>query len=212
MQVLERAECERRLARGGVGRLAVAGRRSSDPPAIRPVNFAFDGSRVVIRTGDGVLREGARRSAAAEFEIDEIADADHSGWSVIVSGRLSELDAPETDSGQGRARVRPWAPGDRPYTLALSSDSITGRWIGVVPAAPAPIDVDDAAHDAWGRSEETRSRVRRVVEPFYRRWFRFRWDGLERIPTTGGVLLVANHAGAVPVDGMLLMHGIEREI
>ena len=66
----------------------------------------------------------------------------------------------------------------------------------------ATVDVD-----AWGRSERTRRLVRRATAPFYRRWFRAEVDGLERIPPTGGALLVANHAGALPVDAALLMHG-----
>jgi 1-acyl-sn-glycerol-3-phosphate acyltransferase len=63
--------------------------------------------------------------------------------------------------------------------------------------------------DAWGRSERARRLVRRVTAPIYRGWFRAEIHNLERIPSHGGALLVANHAGAVPVDAALLMHGIE---
>jgi 1-acyl-sn-glycerol-3-phosphate acyltransferase len=66
--------------------------------------------------------------------------------------------------------------------------------------------------DGWGRSERTRSLFRRLYDPVYRRWFRAEWEGLEHIPRTGGALLVANHAGAVPTDAPLLMHGVETEI
>jgi 1-acyl-sn-glycerol-3-phosphate acyltransferase len=66
--------------------------------------------------------------------------------------------------------------------------------------------------DEWGRSERARELARRVFDPVYQRWFRAEWDGLERIPAEGGALLVANHAGAVPVDAPVMMHGIEREL
>jgi 1-acyl-sn-glycerol-3-phosphate acyltransferase len=46
----------------------------------------------------------------------------------------------------------------------------------------------------------------------YRRWFRAEWEGLERIPTDGGALLVANHAAALPSDAPVIMHGIETEL
>jgi 1-acyl-sn-glycerol-3-phosphate acyltransferase len=46
----------------------------------------------------------------------------------------------------------------------------------------------------------------------YRRWFRAEWEGLERIPADGGALLVANHAGALPPDAPVIMHGIETEL
>jgi 1-acyl-sn-glycerol-3-phosphate acyltransferase len=46
----------------------------------------------------------------------------------------------------------------------------------------------------------------------YDRWFRVEWEGLEHVPCAGGALLVANHAGAVPPDAAVIMHGIEREL
>jgi 1-acyl-sn-glycerol-3-phosphate acyltransferase len=66
--------------------------------------------------------------------------------------------------------------------------------------------------DEWGRSEHVRSIARRLYEPMYRYWFRVEWQGLEKIPRTGGALLIANHAGAIPPDAPSIMHGIEREI
>jgi 1-acyl-sn-glycerol-3-phosphate acyltransferase len=63
--------------------------------------------------------------------------------------------------------------------------------------------------DAWGRSERVRRVVRRLSGPVYDGWFRVELEGLEHVPRTGGALLVANHAGALPVDAALLMHGIE---
>ena len=79
------------------------------------------------------------------------------------------------------------------------------------PAAPPPgerrSDVDE-----WGRSESARAFMRRLYSPVYRHWFRAEWEGLERIPLAGGALLVANHAGAVPADAPVIMHGIEEEL
>jgi 1-acyl-sn-glycerol-3-phosphate acyltransferase len=66
--------------------------------------------------------------------------------------------------------------------------------------------------DEWGRSERTRALARAIYEPIYTRWFRAEWEGLEKIPTEGGALLVANHAGAIPSDAPVIMHGIEKEL
>jgi 1-acyl-sn-glycerol-3-phosphate acyltransferase len=35
---------------------------------------------------------------------------------------------------------------------------------------------------------------------------------LEHVPTSGGALLVSNHAGAIPSDAPVIMHGIETEL
>ena len=66
--------------------------------------------------------------------------------------------------------------------------------------------------DEWGRSERTRALARRIYEPLYRYWFRAEWEGLEKIPSDGGALLVANHAAAIPSDAPVIMHGIETEL
>jgi 1-acyl-sn-glycerol-3-phosphate acyltransferase len=66
--------------------------------------------------------------------------------------------------------------------------------------------------DEWGRSERTRALARRIYEPLYRYWFRAEWEGLDKIPSDGGALLVANHAAAIPSDAPVIMHGIETEL
>jgi 1-acyl-sn-glycerol-3-phosphate acyltransferase len=66
--------------------------------------------------------------------------------------------------------------------------------------------------DEWGRSERMRRLARQLYDPIYRSWFRVEWEGLEKIPTEGGALLVANHAGAIPHDAPVIMHGIESEL
>jgi 1-acyl-sn-glycerol-3-phosphate acyltransferase len=76
-----------------------------------------------------------------------------------------------------------------------------------VEADPRTGDVDE-----WGRSERVREWVRRAYDPMYRHWFRAEWEGLDKIPTDGGALLVANHAGAVPSDAPTIMHGVETEL
>ncbi len=75
------------------------------------------------------------------------------------------------------------------------------------PNDPRQSDVDE-----WGRSERTRAMARALYEPLYSKWFRAEWEGLERIPAEGGALLVANHAGAIPSDAPVIMHGIEKEL
>ena len=87
--------------------------------------------------------------------------------------------------------------------------------VHVPPVAPAPDELMDPRRsdvDEWGRSESFRALARRVYAPLYERWFRVEWDGLEKIPTDGGALIVANHAGALPSDAPAIMHGIETEL
>ncbi len=92
------------------------------------------------------------------------------------------------------------------------------RTTAIVPIRIAPQDSEDLDDprlsdvDEWGRSERTRALARSLYEPIYSKWFRTEWEGLEQIPAEGGALLVANHAGAIPSDAPVIMHGIEKEL
>ncbi len=98
-----------------------------------------------------------------------------------------------------------------------SQDGTVARMLhfpGLEPAADDPL-ADPARRsdvDEWGRSEQWRRTARRLGSFFYRTWFRVEWEGLSNIPATGGALLVANHAGALPPDAPMIMQGIEAEL
>jgi len=77
---------------------------------------------------------------------------------------------------------------------------------GATPHDPRRSDVDE-----FGRSESMRALARRLYAPIYERLFRVEWEGLDKIPE-GPALLVANHAGAIPSDAPVIMHGIEEEL
>lgn len=85
-----------------------------------------------------------------------------------------------------------------------------------IPKPKTPVRVSDAARrsdvDEWGRSETMRKIARTLYDPVYSHWFRAEWEGFERIPREGGALLVANHAGAIPSDAPVIMHGVEKEL
>jgi 1-acyl-sn-glycerol-3-phosphate acyltransferase len=79
-------------------------------------------------------------------------------------------------------------------------------------AARHPEEYRRSDVDAWGRSEHLRELTRRLYDPIYKHWFRVEWEHFDRLPKTGGALLVANHAGAIPPDAPAIMHGIETEL
>jgi 1-acyl-sn-glycerol-3-phosphate acyltransferase len=89
----------------------------------------------------------------------------------------------------------------------------TGHLLPVpAPAAPELDDPRTSDVDEWGRSERMREVARTLLGPVYDHWFRVEWEGLEKIPSAGGALLVANHAAAIPSDAPVIMHGIETQL
>jgi 1-acyl-sn-glycerol-3-phosphate acyltransferase len=64
----------------------------------------------------------------------------------------------------------------------------------------------------WGRSERVEGLLDRTVYEFlYRLWFRVEVEGIEHVPSTGGALLVSNHAGALPPDAAMIAKAIKEE-
>jgi len=64
----------------------------------------------------------------------------------------------------------------------------------------------------WGRSERIEGLMdKTIVEFMYRYWFRTEVEGIENIPSSGGALLVSNHAGALPPDATMIAKSIKEE-
>src|SRR5882757_4210308 len=106
-----------------------------------------------------------------------------------------------------------------PTRGTAESEAVTGPRpdnVSLLPVRrPPEPELDDPRTsdvDEWGRSENMRRLARAAYDPIYRRWFRVEWEGLEKIPVDGGALLVSNHAGAIPSDAPVIMHGIETEL
>jgi 1-acyl-sn-glycerol-3-phosphate acyltransferase len=60
--------------------------------------------------------------------------------------------------------------------------------------------------DEYGFDEEVAERfLLAAVRPLKEKWFRVEVRGAENIPTEGGALVVSNHSGTIPVDGLMTM-------
>ena len=58
--------------------------------------------------------------------------------------------------------------------------------------------------DEFGFDPDLTSRLTMAtLRPLAERWFRVEVQGVENIPTDGGALLVGNHSGTVPLDGLV---------
>jgi uncharacterized protein len=128
LQVIDRDECLRLLADDEIGRLAVV---AGNTAVVLPVNYALDGETVVFRTDpDTKLDHGPR--ARASFEVDSFDREQHTGWSVVATGRLEEVtlyDAATYDRVR-RLAVDPWVAGDKAHWMRLVPDRVTGRRVG----------------------------------------------------------------------------------
>lgn len=70
--------------------------------------------------------------------------------------------------------------------------------------ARMPKPVGSFGYDAWGYNENAAKLGLGVVKLLYDKYFRVTAHGVENIPTQGPVLLIANHSGQLPIDGVLI--------
>ena len=60
--------------------------------------------------------------------------------------------------------------------------------------------------DEYGFDEEVTQRFfMAALRPIAQKWFRIDVRGIENIPTEGGALVVSNHSGTIPIDGLMTM-------
>ncbi|MBX6421405.1 MAG: acyltransferase family protein [Nevskia sp.] len=73
------------------------------------------------------------------------------------------------------------------------------RWVASIPKP-----VGSYGYDPWGYNEDRFKLALGVAKWLYDRYFRVTAHGLEHVPKTGRLLVVANHSGQLPMDGVLL--------
>ena len=123
--ILATDECFDLLRPGGVGRL---GWVRQGRPLIRPVNFAVDAGRIVIRTGPGAVLAAAESALPVTFEVDQTRNVDHTAWSVIVDGVIELLDIGAVPN----VPLRSWAADDIDRFVQITVAEISGRRIGTL--------------------------------------------------------------------------------
>lgn len=125
-----------------------------------------------------------------------------------------------------RANVRRW-PESAPGTAPSRVTSLTDRLAAAVPQSPQSLGelvrggigkqisrtaefarrriTGDYQVDEFGLDEHLlESLILPALRPLADLWFRVEVSGVENIPEVGGALIVANHAGTVPIDGLML--------
>lgn len=126
---LSREECFRLLGSRQFGRLAVS--IGTGAPIIRPVNYVFDArsQSVVFRTAPGSKLHALLHAVDAAFEIDEVEPERRTGWSVIIHGVVSEVEAVSEVARLDGLGLEPWAPGRRRHWMRIRARAVSGRRI-----------------------------------------------------------------------------------
>jgi 1-acyl-sn-glycerol-3-phosphate acyltransferase len=68
--------------------------------------------------------------------------------------------------------------------------------------------VGSLGYDPWGLNTDTNKIVFSLFSTIYDKYFRVETHGIEHIPSSGPVLIVANHSGQLPIDGTLIGYAV----
>lgn len=95
------------------------------------------------------------------------------------------------------ARVIPIDPDG--YRPPVASSSPSNFWDFVRRRITGDYVVDDFGFDA----DLTENLLMPPLRPLFERWFRVQVRGIDRVPSEGGALIVANHSGTIAVDSVM---------
>jgi 1-acyl-sn-glycerol-3-phosphate acyltransferase len=155
-------------------------------------------------------------SQPSKQALDEIRELEQRLERMIDDARQSQTQLPsELDDEESIPTMR-MPPKPSSPTLGeesvfdtarelLSTDYYLRQW-GRIGMRNRSEEVDDFGYDPIYDQ-----RLRPVFDFLYERYFRVAASGVERVPATGRCLLVANHSGTLPLDGIMIKMAVKRE-
>ncbi|MFD5541772.1 lysophospholipid acyltransferase family protein, partial [Streptomyces sp. NPDC127079] len=163
--------------------------RSRGAAAQRPARRRGAGGRRKVGGEQAGAREsGAGREPGAVREVQPLAGRIPAQEDVQVTRENPEAGADQTGAEQPphdeAGLERRVARG-----LAFLRRRLTGDY-----------EVDDFGYD----EELTDQVLMSLLRPVYEKYFRVDVKGMENIPAEGGALIVANHSGTLPLDGLMM--------
>lgn len=131
---LGRAEALRLLGSVAVGRIVFT---EQALPTIRPVNHHLDKGVIVLRTNAGAALMSSVDTVVA-YEADHLDPGEQSvSWSVIATGYLRRITAPEAVARYERI-LRPWVSETMDQVLRIQPAMVTGFTLTAEDGGRAP--------------------------------------------------------------------------
>jgi len=150
-------------------------------------------AKVIPLHGDSgpAQRRAARRAEAASRHPSLLSNPDSSGSAEDIAAVVREIDAHRSTAASG-APEQPEEPNELARRIGAVAEFMRRRFTG-------DYDVDEFGFDPHFNDAV----VMPVLRTLFASWFRVDVTGVENLPETGAALVVANHAGVLPFDGLM---------
>ena len=205
--------------RGKPGRGSGADKPSAPEPQPGPPQLTPPGCRTLLRGRPGATGPAPVAAVGPAAPEDGAATEPAASEAVVDAA----ADAPPAAPPGSPER----APSSRPPVTAEHRQQGPGipplEWLGAFTSAAKEVFGEsweprlaeflaflrrrltgDFAVDDYGFDREVTERLLlTAMRPIAQKWFRIEVIGVENIPTSGGALVVSNHSGTVPLDGVM---------
>ncbi|HTM86313.1 MAG TPA: lysophospholipid acyltransferase family protein [Mycobacterium sp.] len=139
-------------------------------------------------------RRAAQRADAARQHPSQLSRAGQWPPADQLAAVVGEIDP---HRGAGTAPV---PPNELAQRISAVADFFRRRFAG-------DYSVDEFGFDPHFNE----SVILPMLRPWFRSWFRVEVSGVENLPDTGAALVVANHAGVLPLDGLMTSVAVHDE-
>ncbi len=157
------------------------------------------------------LAAGARKSAAKDEPAERPTDRAEAAESIEAPPSADKTRAPAY--AEERTPTRGIPAGDWLSAFQHAARELFGdQWEPQLARFLAFLRrrvTGDYVVDEYGFDQEITERFfMTALRPIAQKWFRIEVRGIENIPAEGGALVVSNHSGTIPVDGLMTMVSI----
>ncbi|MBX3189946.1 MAG: acyltransferase family protein [Labilithrix sp.] len=148
---------------------------------------------------DDDIEDGVTVAGASARAVVDGFDAE----ATLPAGRASDP-LPEPRDARPAVPAAPESVFDTAREL-LSTDFYLRKW-GRLAMRGRSEEVDD-----FGLDPIYDAKLRPMLDFLYGKYFRVETSGIDNVPTRGRCLLVANHSGTLPLDGVMIKTAVKRE-
>ncbi|HKO50914.1 MAG TPA: lysophospholipid acyltransferase family protein, partial [Polyangiaceae bacterium] len=140
---------------------------------------------------------------ALEARLDGLIRQRHFADGAADAGAEGADPTPERRGPLAKTDSAPPAKVESPELPA--SDFISRKW------GRSALRSRSEEFDDFGLDPSFEQRVKPIVEFLYRSYFRTTVEGIDNVPAEGRCIVVANHSGALPLDGLMLRAALRIE-
>jgi len=148
-------------------------------------------------------RPAARRTSGGE-RLVAVADLAAQAGEQIAEA-LEELES------QRRARAEGSGAADGRDGGQVRAESAESRIAEILAFLRRRLTGDFQVDEYGFDPELTETVTLHLLRVLYQRWFRVEVRGIDNVPSTGGALIVANHAGAIALDSLMVQVALHDE-